>query len=82
MNWQNRALAAELRVTFYESIMAHQGPHGRDCKIAKAAEVVCCNPACNGTWGTGCWCCHFLIYAEGADEKTMEEHLVMAAKSQ
>jgi hypothetical protein len=26
--------------------------------------VPCCNPACGGTWGTGCYCCHHPKYLE------------------
>lgn len=57
------------RIRFYESIMRHMPPHNRrdrPCKIAEANGLICCNPKCNGMWGTGCWCCHALSFATEA----------------
>lgn len=31
-------------------------PHGGRCVNG------CCNPACGGQWGTGCYCCHHGSY--------------------
>lgn len=71
MNDQN------LRIRFYESIMQKQRGHGcgQECRIAASRGAICCNPLCNGIWGTGCWCCHSLKYATEADEETMRAHL-------
>ena len=69
------------RVRFYESVMAHQPPHhqgDRPCKLAEANGLSCCNPACNGQWGSGCWCCHFLSFAQDADAAQMAAHLSLA----
>jgi hypothetical protein len=71
-----------LRALFYESVMQHQPPHeiaSRECKIAKAAGRTCCNPKCNGEWGTGCWCCHALSFAVDAELETMKAHLALSA---
>src|SRR5271166_5030990 len=68
------------KVRFYESVMFHQEPHhhhGQRCKIAEANGLMCCNPQCNGVWGTGCWCCHSLSFANEADAETMRLHLAL-----
>jgi hypothetical protein len=73
------SLRQQLR--FYESVMAHQGPHhqrDRTCKLAEANGLSCCNPACNGQWGTGCWCCHALSFAQDAETAQMVAHLSLA----
>ena len=70
-----------LRVAFYESIMRGQRAHGRICKIADAAGLNCCNPKCNGEWGTGCWCCHYLQFTFDADPELMKAHLALSSKS-
>lgn len=68
----------DLKVRFYESVIRHMGPHNRRdrrCKIAEANSLNCCNPKCNGVWGTGCWCCHALDFAREAEADTMRLHL-------
>lgn len=73
------SLRQQLR--FYESVMAHQGPHhqrDRPCKIAEANGLACCNPKCNGNWGTGCWCCHALSFAQDAETAQIVAHLALA----
>jgi len=66
------------RARFYESVMKKQAPHqlgDRRCKVAVALDLSCCNPKCNGMWGSGCWCCHYLEFAADADDKLIQEHL-------
>lgn len=70
------------RVQFLESVIRGQGPHqahGHACKLAEAHGVRCCNPACNGQWGTGCWCCHHLEYALSAAPAAIDGHLMLRA---
>ena len=69
------------KILFYESVMAHQPPHhqgDRPCQVAEANGLSCCNSNCNGQWGTGCWCCHFLSFAQDADAAQMAAHLSLA----
>jgi hypothetical protein len=78
-------LVAELRlrIAFYESVMQGQPPHehGHRCRFVEAVSGLhCCNPKCNGEWGTGCWCCHHLDFAIGIDPETMKAHLALASK--
>ena len=65
----------QLRQRFYESIMSYPAHNGPRCKIAEANGLTCCNPKCNGHWGTGCWCCHSLSFAEEAEPEVMRLHL-------
>jgi len=71
------------RVRFYESVMKGQPPHshrGTECKAASAAGAACCNPKCNGHWGTGCWCCHYLEFASAVDDESIATHLGLERK--
>jgi hypothetical protein len=73
-----------LRLKFYESVMQHMGPHQRGdkrCELAVASGLVCCNPKCNGQWGTGCWCCHSLGFADEATPDIMRGHLELRAEA-
>jgi len=74
----------EKKIRFYESIMHGQPPHHRTsdkpCKIAEKHGVACCNPKCNGNWGTGCWCCHYLEFAAEADQEAIDAHLALLTK--
>ena len=74
----------EKKIRFYESIIIGMPPHHRTadkpCKIAAKHEVACCNPKCNGNWGTGCWCCHYLEFAAEADQEAIDAHLALLVK--
>lgn len=64
---------------FYEWVLKLSAPHshGRGNKKCKSAsgEEVCCNPACRGEWGTGCWCCHHGKYATDITVEEMKAAL-------
>jgi hypothetical protein len=71
------------RIRFYESILSKQRPHQageRRCKIAEQHGLGCCNPACNGHWGTGCWCCHSLGFAAEFEQQDIDAHLALIDK--
>lgn len=81
---KRRYLELREQLRFYESIIDHMPPHQVDdhqCRIAFAAGVGCCNPACNGQWGTGCWCCHYLSFAEQASAEEIKAHLALKARA-
>lgn len=70
----------QTRLRFYESVLSRMLPHhanGRSCKIAEAAGLVCCNPQCNGDWGSGCWCCHAGSFAAEATMSDIASHLAI-----
>lgn len=37
--------------------------HPEEWQAAYKEEGTCCNPKCNGRWGTGCWHCHSPRYS-------------------
>lgn len=65
-----------LKQRFLESVISHPTHNGtHKCSIAQVNELACCNPKCNGNWGTGCWCCHSLKFAAEQAPETMQAHL-------
>lgn len=59
------AKVVETKVHFYEHVLGKSPPHRH-----KPEE--CCNPLCQGQWGTGCYCCHHGKYALQVSEEEME----------
>lgn len=49
----------------HEDILAFRNePKGSELYESVLAYDVCCNPMCNGKWGTNCWHCHHPRFLE------------------